>query len=175
MAGLPQQQQVRKLPAKLQRKLRLAHQALKLFDREAVFQIVIIDVRPALFALHARAVVLISRPALDILSAEQVGAMVAHEAAHEYLWSDFQRAREVLDLRALNRIEFTADAISIVRMHGTPMSGEALVSALRKIASFNERFGPATDEHRYPPLATRLNNAKAAISWAAKLPTPCPQ
>jgi Zn-dependent protease with chaperone function len=36
--------------------------------------------------LYGRAVLLISLPALRLLRAEQLEALVAHEIAHEYWW-----------------------------------------------------------------------------------------
>ena len=49
----------------------------------------IIEVPQAAVALHARAVVLVSERALDLLDADELQALVAHEIGHEYFWGEY--------------------------------------------------------------------------------------
>ena len=71
--------------AKERAKLSALGALLVYHERQGLFDIKVIDVPQAVVGLHQRAVLLISRPALRLLSASELQAPVAHEIGHETL------------------------------------------------------------------------------------------
>src|SRR5881296_3301694 len=69
---LPPEGDVRVLDAGQRRKLAAARRILELHGREAVYEFKVIDVPQAAVALHARAAVLVSEAALDLLKDEEL-------------------------------------------------------------------------------------------------------
>lgn len=82
-------------------KLAQMQDVLVYHDRQHVFQTKVIDVPQAFVGLHARSVLLISRPALRVLSGAELRALVAHEVGHEYFW-DYAHARAARDIPGLS-------------------------------------------------------------------------
>ena len=62
-------------------------------ERDQVFDIKVIELPQAYIGLHERAILLISRPALKVLSAQELQALVAHEVGHDFLWNEFEHGR----------------------------------------------------------------------------------
>src|SRR6476661_4556575 len=73
-------------------------------ERLHVIEIKLIDVPMAVVGLHDRAVILISRPALQLLSVPELQATVAHEIGHEY-FDDYAALRQRHDIDALHVLE----------------------------------------------------------------------
>ena len=94
LEGLPPEGDIAALDAGQRRKLAAARRVLALHGREGVYELKVIDVPEAAVALHARVVVLVSEAALDLIDAEELQALVAHEVGHEYFWVEFLRARQ---------------------------------------------------------------------------------
>jgi hypothetical protein len=123
---------------------------LRLHEREAVYTLRVIDVPEAWAGLHERAVLLVSAPAVDLLHAEELQALVAHEVGHEFLATEYDEARAARDARRLRRVELACDAIAALTLESLGVSPEHLASALDKIYWFNRmRYGVA-DESGYP-------------------------
>ena len=86
LTTLPEEGEVKDLnPAEMQ-KLASVKQMLRTAGRDTVYEVKVIDVAQAAVALHARAVLLISKPALDLLGAAELQAVAAHEMGHEDVW-----------------------------------------------------------------------------------------
>ena len=77
---LPPEGEVTNLNASARRKLAALTQVLRAAGRESVYEIKVIDVPQARIGLLARAVILISEPALTLLDADELQAQVAHES-----------------------------------------------------------------------------------------------
>lgn len=102
---LPPEGEVVHLDADQRRKLHGAQRVLAVHGRDAIYAVKVIEVPQAAVALHGRAVVLVSRPALDLVDAEELSALVAHEVAHEYFWEEYFRARRDGDRPLLQTLE----------------------------------------------------------------------
>jgi hypothetical protein len=159
---LPLEGEVTNLNASSRQKLAALTKVLRATGRESVYEIRVTDVPQAGIGLHARAVILISEPALALLDADELQASVAHEVGHEYVWTERERAFELADRSRLKDLELMCDGIAIVTLHGLGMDASRLMSGVQKTIRFNrERFGMANNEENYPSLAQRQKFARA--------------
>ena len=159
---LPPEGEVTDFSSSARLKLAALIKMLRATDRESAYDIKVIDVPQAAFALHARAVVLISEAALTLLDADELQASLAHEIGHEYIWAERERAFQRADHVRLKDLELVCDAIAIVTLHGLGMDVSRLMSGVQKISRYNkERFGTANNESSYPTLAERQAFARA--------------
>jgi predicted Zn-dependent protease len=124
-------------------------------ERREVFDIKVIDLPQAIVALHQRAVLLVSRPALRFLSASELQALVAHEVGHEYFWRDYETARERRDRSYRQELELKCDGIAVLTLTALGLDPTSLADGLRKIVRFNKMFGTPTDADDYPSLQER--------------------
>jgi len=113
LRGLPPEGEVTKLGAPAQRKVDAVRRLLTATRRDW-YEIKVIDVPQAAIGLHARAVVLISAPAITLVNAAELQALAAHEIAHEYVWTEWNRAHEHADQERLRELELVCDAIAAV-------------------------------------------------------------
>ena len=119
-------------------------------------KIKVIDLPQAAVALHARAVVLISAPAIALLSTAELQAMVAHEIGHEYVWTEWNRAHQRAEQDRLKELELVCDSIAAVTLHQLGMDPSSVIDAIEKVTRFNrQQFGAATNEKNYPTVAAR--------------------
>lgn len=173
LATLPPEGDVRDLDTAQRKKLAAARRVLELHGREAVYVIKVIEVPQAAVALHARAVVLVSEPALDLLDPEELQALVAHEVGHEYFWSEYLRARRDDDRSLLQTLELLCDGLAIVTLRRAGIDPKRLTSALEKIVRYNrDRFGAALNEDDYPAIGERRRFAGRLIEWLGRSGVP---
>jgi hypothetical protein len=176
LATLPPEGEVRHLDPTERGKLGAARRILELHGRENVYVIKVIDVPQAAVALHGRAVVLVSEPALDLLEAEELQALVAHEVGHEYFWSDYFRARRDDDRTLLRTLELLCDGLAIVTLRRAGVDPNRLIAALAKVVRYNrDRFGAACNEAHYPPIAERRRFAGRLVEWLGRSEGPAHQ
>jgi hypothetical protein len=169
LAKLPPEGDVRDLDTARRKKLAAARRVLELHRREAVYVVKVIEVPQAAVALHARAVVLVSEPALDLLDPEELQALVAHEVGHEYFWNDYFRARRNNDRLLLQTLELLCDGLAIVTLRRAGMDPERLTSALEKVLRYNRaRFGAALNEDDYPAIGERRRFARRLVEWLGR-------
>jgi Zn-dependent protease with chaperone function len=71
-------------------KLAMLETVLVYHERAHAFEIKVIDSPQAAVVLYQRAVLLISRTALRLISAGELQTLVAHEIGHEYFWREFE-------------------------------------------------------------------------------------
>jgi Zn-dependent protease with chaperone function len=111
-------------------------------------------------------VVLISERALDLLDADELQALVAHEVGHEYFWGDYFLARRDNRQSFLRRLERLCDGIAVITLKRVGVNPERLISALDKISRYNrDRFGVAVNETNYPALGDRRRFVERLVEW----------
>jgi len=155
LRALPPTGEVTKLGAAAQRKVNAVRQLLTATRREW-YEIKVIDVPQAAIGLHARAVVLISAPAIALVNAAELQAMAAHEIGHEYVWTEWNRAYQHADQNRLNELELVCDAIAAFTLHQLGKDPSKVIDGIEKVTRFNrQRLGAATNEKNYPPVAER--------------------
>jgi hypothetical protein len=159
--SLPAEGAVTTLGPKERAKLDTLASVLHFHAREDVYLVQVIDVPRAWMGLYGRAVLLISLPALRLLRAEQLEALVAHEIAHEYWWDAWETAEQRSDRVGLRNLEALCDAVAALTLTALGIPGERLTSALGAVQAFNRsRFGIAANEADYPSVRERQANVK---------------
>ena len=154
LAALPEVGELKPDSAEAE-KLALMEEVLVYHDRRDVFETKIIDVPQAFIGLHGRSVLLISRPAMRLLSGAELRALVAHEVGHDYFWTDYQRAWFVVDHAALQELELRCDGIGLLTMVALGLDPAHLRVAARKIRRFNEGLGAVANAGEYPDFEDR--------------------
>ena len=96
LARLPPEGELQPTPDEAA-KLSSLQRVLIYHKRQDVFEAKVIDLPQAGIVLYARSILLISRPALRLLSATELQAAVAHEAGHEYFWTEFEHLKDGRD------------------------------------------------------------------------------
>ncbi len=129
---------------------------LRLHEREAVYDVRLIDVPQAWLGLYGRAVLLISVPALNMLDAGELQALVAHEIGHEYLLAGWEAARAAGDDARLRHVEAACDAIAALSLRALGLSTQPLASAITKVERYNRaRFGVPQNASSYSGAGER--------------------
>ena len=136
-------------------KLATFEDVLAYHDRAHVFETKLIEVPQAVVALHHRTVLLISRPALELLSGAELQALVAHEVGHDYFWPDFERTLAQGDRWGRKELELKCDGIAVLTLIALRLDLAPLVDGLRKQARFNEALGANANAADYPRLEER--------------------
>ncbi len=168
LSSLPRDGEVSHLNVSAREKLSSLSDLLRATQRMSVYEIKVIAAPQAAIGIHARAVVLISDPALRLLEPRELQALVAHEIGHEYVWLDYERASRVGDYRRLKELELLCDSIAIITLHRLGIDPSRLTTGIEKLSRFNrEHFGMPENENAYPTLAERRQFAQAAATWAA--------
>jgi hypothetical protein len=157
LAALPTKGVVHNLEEAERRKLAGLAPVLEAAQRGSVYVIKVIDVPHAFIGLHARTVVLISRPALRLVSEDELRALVAHETAHEYVHAEYERATAEGRSGRLQDLELVCDVIAVMTLHAIGQEARSLPAAVEKILRFNHfHFGDDIDDPQYPsPLLRR--------------------
>src|SRR5687767_2150249 len=171
LAMLPAEGNKRGLNAAQLGKLAAVRRVLELHRREAVYIIKVIEVPQAAVALHARAVVLVSERALDLLDVDELQALVAHEIGHEYLWGEYLRARRETNQSSLRTLELLCDGFAVITLAHAGVNPDRLTSALEKILRHNrDRFGVARNEDSYPAITERRRFVERLVEWLGRSP-----
>lgn len=168
LMNLPEEGAVRELTPSAMHKLSSVYQVLRAGRRDTVYEVKVVDVAQAAVALHARAVLLISKPALELLGADELQALAAHELGHEYVWAEYERASKTGNDERRQELELLCDAIGIFSLHQLGMDPSRLMVAVEKVSRFNrERLGTALNENAYPTISRRRQFVRAVGAWAA--------
>lgn len=135
------------------RKLASLQVILKYHDRSNT-EIKVIDLPYAAIAIHQRAVLLVSRLALRVLSPGEMQAAVAHELGHEYFWAEYEMT-DALPVASRQTIELMSDGIAALTLLALHLDVFRLNSAMARIIEFNRSIGIPTDQAAYPTLGER--------------------
>jgi hypothetical protein len=87
--------------------------------------------------LLAGAAILVTLPALEILSVEELQAAVAHELGHEYFWGEFELARQQGQYSKLQELELRCDGIAVITLDRLALNPGSLIGATRKLNRYN--------------------------------------
>jgi hypothetical protein len=167
LSGLPRDGEAHDLSDDARQKLASLAPVLQAARRESVYTIKVIERPQAAVAVHARTVILITRPALEMLSAAELRALVAHETGHEYVWEAFARASARGEKRRLRDLELVCDVIAVMTLRAIGEEPSSLVTAIEKVTLFNRlRLGSFDNEDCYPTLAQRRS---VALSLGSKV------
>lgn len=110
----------------------------------------------AFVGLHARTVVLISMPALRLMSEDELRALVAHETAHEYIDAEYERAMAEGRSGRLQDLELVCDIIAVITLHAIDQKAFSLVAGIEKIVRFDRAYFGSLEYPDYPtPLLRR--------------------
>jgi Zn-dependent protease with chaperone function len=110
----------------------------------------------AFVGLHARTVLLISREALRVIDTNELVAIAAHELGHDYLWHEYADAQRENNMRRLQELELRCDGFAVITMTSLRVGPERLVSAVTKLARYNEHMFGKLNDPRYVPLDQRI-------------------
>jgi hypothetical protein len=165
LRALPAEGEVTKLGPLARKKVDAIRQLLTATER-GWYEIKVIDLPQVGMALHARAVVLIPAPTVELLSAAELQALAAHEIGHDYVWTEYGRARQSADQERLWELELACDAIAAVIFRQLGMEPSRVIDAIEKATRFNrQRFGVAANEKNYPALRERRAFAREVQRW----------
>jgi Zn-dependent protease with chaperone function len=123
--------------------------------RASVYELRVIDIPQAWIGLTGRAVIVITQTALELLSADELRAIMAHEMAHEYVTYQYAEARNNRNAERLRTLELICDAIGVILLEKSSLSSDPLAPALRKLAQYNLHFGSFANDADYPTFEAR--------------------
>ena len=110
------------------------------------------------------AAVLISEDALDLLTPEELQAIIAHELGHEYFAPEFESARRNQQWEKVKEVELRCDAISIITMKSLGLNPNALLSGVTRLTTFNVEHGVRSRLNLEPSLSDRAKFCKAMVN-----------
>jgi Zn-dependent protease with chaperone function len=134
-----------------------------------VYTVVVVDVPQARVHLYDRSIVLVSLPAIRLLSSGELQAVVSHEMGHEYVWDEYYEAKGRGDGSCLRRLEHFCDAVAVITLRRAGLDPGNLTSALSRIREFSRQFGIAKDEATYPNVEERQAFIKQVAAAAKKV------
>lgn len=144
-------------------KLSTLEPVLRYHERNGVIECRVIRVGQAFVGLYNRSLVLISEEALDILSAEEIQAAVAHELAHEYFTAEYDVARKNEEFEKVQEIELRCDGIAVITLVRLGLDPMRLISGMTKLTRFNERKGALITAAFYAALDERVKFCRIMI------------
>ncbi|MGI8543440.1 MAG: hypothetical protein ACR2MD_08160 [Aridibacter sp.] len=95
---------------------------------------------PTVFTYQLRSISFSSK-ALEILSEDEISALVAHEVGHLYLAKDLADARIKEDARAARIAELKCDAIALITLKELGIKPVKLISAVKKLINARKKVG----------------------------------
>jgi hypothetical protein len=150
-------------------KLRALAPILRYHDRESAIEVKLLRARPAALAFLAGAAILITEPALEILSAEELQAAVAHELGHEYFWDEFELARQHTHYAKLQELELRCDGVAVITLNGLALNPESLIRTMRKLNRYNGPHETDTTAQRYVSSKEREGFIRSMIAMVRGL------
>jgi hypothetical protein len=169
---LPPEGEVTDLSEVDRQKLAVLGSVLQPVGRDSGYEVKVVDVPLARVGIFEGLVLLITKPALTALSADELRAQVAHEIGHQYVSADYARAFAATDRRRLKELELLCDAIAIALLRNLHIDPEPLMTGIEKVTDYNHKTrGAYLDERAYPTVAERRKFAKEVAAW---MQTPWP-
>ena len=135
-------------------KLAALEPILEYYARSSVLDLKVVRMGQATVLFLAGAAVVISEEALDLLTAKELQAIIAHELGHEYFWNEWQQARLNKQYEKMQEIELRCDGMAIITLNQLGLDPSHLISAITKLTK--SHGGPLANAGYYPPLEERL-------------------
>lgn len=142
-------------------KLAALESVLQFQGRGSVIDPIVIRVGQAVVMFLAGAAVLISEEALDMLTAEELQAVVAHELGHEYFWSEFEEARLNKHYEKIQELELRCDGLAVITMSRLGLDPSNFISAISKLTKSHSN--QVMHAEYYLPLKERIKFIRAMI------------
>jgi hypothetical protein len=138
-------------------KLKTLEPILKYHQRDSVIELKILRATTATAVFLAGAAVLITEPALKILTAAELQAVVAHELGHEYYWTRFELARKNHEYTELQELELRCDGIAVITLEHLGLGSASLISAIAKLNKHNGHSDDSSAQnHDYVAFNERI-------------------
>jgi predicted Zn-dependent protease len=129
-------------------KLETLEPILKYHQRNSVIELRVLRAPTATAVFLAGAAVLITKPALEVLTAEELQAVVAHELGHEYYWNEFEAARHNHDYSEMQELELRCDGIAVMTLEHLGLEPASLISAITKLNKYNAHPGSSSPQNQ---------------------------
>jgi hypothetical protein len=149
--------------AKRQAKLDALRPILGYLERDTGIEVKILRLRLAWAGFLGGAAVLVSEEAIDLLTAEELQAVVAHELAHEYFADEYEAARHDMRYDTVREIELRCDAVSIITLRRLGLDPGSLLSAVSKLTKFNDQRRFPSNPNLVPSVEVRTNFGRAVV------------
>lgn len=145
-------------------KLAILGPILNYHGRSSAYEFKVGRIGKAYVGLYACAAVLISEEALDLLTAEELQAVIAHEMGHEYFWNEYQLSDQKKQYQTVQELELRCDGVAIITLSQLGLDPARLMSAVAKLRKFNERAGALEERaYAYPSFDERMKFNRAMI------------
>ena len=163
----------------MRKKMAVAERVVRYSGRSGVMTFKVVADDAAYAALYFRAILLISTRTLDLLTADELAAVTAHELGHDFEWTEYWNAVTQRDYRRLQQLELRSDGVAVLTLQAIGLSPERLASATIKMTRFNESRERGTNagandgtRPRYVSLKERIAfiRAVARLKWAKRSP-----
>jgi hypothetical protein len=166
LAALPPQGAL--VPTQAERtKLAALDQVFALYNRLGAVDVKIVDLKPALVAVHERSILLITRPALSLIGPRELQAIGAHELAHEYFWDEFGAALNANAYERMQELELMCDGLAVMTLLRLSIDRSHLINAATKLTRYNERTAARIMTSRQVSLERRVAFIKQVDSLLA--------
>ena len=143
--------------ARIAQPILLFHQAGK--SRTIVFN----HQRPTVFTWK-ETFITFSTGAMDILTDDEVAALIAHEIGHLYFAEILAKAREEKNEREARIIELKCDLVALVTLSKLNIKPSNLISAVKKLVQRRSELGIGSFEKGSPSLKNREEILELFIS-----------
>ena len=148
-------------------KLRTLEPILKYHQRDSVIEVKVLRAPTATAVFLAGAAVLITEPALKILTAGELQAVVAHELGHEYYWTRFELARQNHEYTELQELELRCDGIAVITMEHLGLDPTSLISAIAKLNKYNSHPSSSIAPQNYVAFNERVTFIRRMIEFVS--------
>jgi hypothetical protein len=109
-------------------------------------------------------VLLLSRDALSLVSAQELQALAAHELGHEMFWDEYEAARTVVGHARMQELELLCDGVAVTTLRGLGRGPQSLIDAVTKMTRHNERLRAVGSAARYVSLRQRRHFIEAVAA-----------
>jgi hypothetical protein len=121
------------------------------------------------------AAIIVSEETVDILTADELQAIVAHELGHEYFAAEYELARNNKQKDKVKEVELRCDGVAIITLSGLGLNPNSLSSAVSKLTKFNEGRGMKNNPALVTSLDERLRFFQAMTKLAETRVTKLPE
>jgi len=139
-------------------------------ERKGLVVVKVIDAGYAFVGLHARMVLLLSRDALSVLTAEELQALATHELAHELFWNEYQAAIAAQDEARMQELELLCDGIAVLTLKKLQRNPDILIRAVTKMVRHNESLGTRDAVRSHVSLKDRRDFIKKVTELVDRPP-----